>query len=58
MKKTHQKNKITGIIRGTRPTPLWPLHQITGKILGDLIRFFLKISSNKRKGAKLKVLPL
>jgi hypothetical protein len=24
------------------------------EILGDLIRFFLKISSNKRKGAKIK----
>jgi hypothetical protein len=57
MKKTHPKT-FTGIIGETRPTPLWALHQITGKDLGDLIRFFVKISSNKRKGAKLKVLPL
>jgi hypothetical protein len=37
--KSPQK-KITGIIGRTGPTPLWPLHQITGEKLGDLIRFF------------------
>jgi len=58
MKKTQPKKQITGTIGWTRPTPIWPLHQITGKKMGDLIRIFLKISSNKRKGAKLKVLPL